>query len=697
MASRVGRVPAWAWLTAIVVGSSLLRLWLVRGMVAPFVFVDELIYSELAKSLADGGGYAIREVPTSGYSLVYPALIAPAWALFDDGVTAYNAAKSINAVVMSLAAVPTYLLAVRVARPPAALVAAVIAVAVPSMAYTATITTESLFYPLALCVALALVRYLETASWRRLLVLLGALAVAFATRSQALAFVPVLLTAPLALALIHGRGALRRYSAMYAVIGGGGILVLVVQAVRGLSPFDLLGAYSTVGESDYDVGQVLRFWLWHVEELTLYVAIVPLVALGVLAARARSLPPRVQEHVAVTVAFFVWSTLSVAMFASRFASDRIQDRYLFFLTPLLVVALVAWVELGAIRPRVIAVLVGAIALASTLVFPYTRFIGEPAKSDTVGLLPLWAANEHLVGGSYAATVAIGGAVMLGLFLLVPARYALSVPLAVLVVFALLSRPVWTSDKGFELAGKGALFQGIRSAPRTWIDGAVPTGEEVVALWTGAADRFTINESEFFNRAVGRVFYTDAPTPGGVGEEQLRRGEDGVYHDPAGRPVAASYALLDSTVEPDGVVVARDEALGIALWRLRSPLMNKVAVDGLYPGGTWSGPDVKWTRVRCEPGTLTVRLHSDPNLFSGSQTVSATSATSRSDPTVAQVSFPVTAERALLKTRVAPDADGVCTVRFRVEPTANPSETVPGSIDDRVLGAHFDAFTYVPTK
>jgi hypothetical protein len=65
--------------------------------------------------------------------------------------------------------------------------------------------------------------------------------------------------------------------------------------------------------------------------------------------------------------------------------------------------------------------------------------------------------------------------------------------------------------------------------------------------------------------------------------------------------------------------------------------------------------------------------------------------------VSQVSFPVTAERAFLKTRVAPDADGVCTVRFRVEPTANPSETVPGSIDDRVLGAHFDAFSYAASR
>ena len=83
-------------------------------MVAPFVFVDEAIYTELARSLADTGGYAVRELPVSGYSLLYPALIAPAYLLFDSLVDAYTAAKVTNAIVMSLAAVPAYLLARRV-------------------------------------------------------------------------------------------------------------------------------------------------------------------------------------------------------------------------------------------------------------------------------------------------------------------------------------------------------------------------------------------------------------------------------------------------------------------------------------------------------------------------------------------------------------------------------------------------------
>ena len=202
-----------------------------------------------------------------------------------------------------------------------------------------------------------------------------------------------------------------------------------VQLARGRAISDLLGAYSIVGEGGYDVDQALRFWLWHVEELALYVGIVPIVALVVLLARAGKLPARLDEHLAATIALVVTSTLVVATFASRFAPDRIQDRYLFFLTPLLVVALLAWVELGAPRSR-LALGVGAlVAIGLVVAFPYVRFIGEPAKSDTLGLLPLWSVNEHLLGDSYRLTVLVGAALLVGLMVLVPARLAVAVPVA----------------------------------------------------------------------------------------------------------------------------------------------------------------------------------------------------------------------------------------------------------------------------
>ena len=43
MGRALARVPTWAWLTTIVVVSAAFRATLARGIVAPFIFVDEII------------------------------------------------------------------------------------------------------------------------------------------------------------------------------------------------------------------------------------------------------------------------------------------------------------------------------------------------------------------------------------------------------------------------------------------------------------------------------------------------------------------------------------------------------------------------------------------------------------------------------------------------------------------------------
>ena len=112
--SLVRAVPVWAWLTAIVAVSALARFVLALRVEAPWIMVDELIYSELARGLADGDGWSIRGVATNAYGFVYPLLLAPAYALFDSLPQAYAAVKAINSVVISLAALPAYFLARRV-------------------------------------------------------------------------------------------------------------------------------------------------------------------------------------------------------------------------------------------------------------------------------------------------------------------------------------------------------------------------------------------------------------------------------------------------------------------------------------------------------------------------------------------------------------------------------------------------------
>src|SRR5260370_25259687 len=122
-------VPVWAWLAGIVVVSAAVRFVLARRVVAPGIMVDELIYTDLARSFASTGHFLVRGEATAAYGFVYPLLIAPAFRAFDSMPVAYEAAKAINSVLMSLAAVPAYFLARRVLRPPLALVAAALTLA----------------------------------------------------------------------------------------------------------------------------------------------------------------------------------------------------------------------------------------------------------------------------------------------------------------------------------------------------------------------------------------------------------------------------------------------------------------------------------------------------------------------------------------------------------------------------------------
>src|SRR4029079_17941514 len=175
-----------------------------------------LVYSELAKSFAASGHFEIRGMSAGGsYGFVYPLLISAVYRLFDSVPDAYAAAKAVNSVVMSLAALPAYLLARRVLNRPFALAAAALARARPSALHTQRLMTENAFYPVFLCVALVLVRMLERPTRANQLGALALCALAYGTRQQALALFPAVLTAPL---LLGWRG-LGRFRTLYLATG----------------------------------------------------------------------------------------------------------------------------------------------------------------------------------------------------------------------------------------------------------------------------------------------------------------------------------------------------------------------------------------------------------------------------------------------------------------------------------------------
>ena len=684
----LARVPPSVWLAVVVVVSALFRLQLSRNSPAPWIFADELIYAELAKSLASGGELLVRDTPTAGYGVLYPLLISPAWALFDSVPDAYAAAKAINAVLISLAAVPAYALARRLVGQGAALAAAVLAVALPSLAYSGTIMTENAFYPLFLVVVLSLVLVLERPTVGRQLVLAALLGLAFLTRPQAVALAAAALTAPLLQGLLGGRvrAAVAAQRLLYVVAGALLLLVPAVQLGRGESLTSLLGAYSPVGEAGYEAGAVARYLLYHVAELDLYLGIAPAAAAALLVVCARGKEVRLDAFLAASIASSVWLLLLVSTFASKF-SDRVLERNVFYLVPLVLIALLAWIERDAPRPPRAAAVAAVVAGALPGALPFARLIDAQAIGDTLMLLPLWRLEDYgLEPGELAAVVVPVSIALAALLLLLPRRLTPALPVLVLVYFLVALVPI---EQRFERVSRAALSSGISNDRLDWIDRAVPAGSEVAVLWAREGDVYHVWLNEFFNRSVGTVYSIAGPLPGGFARTDLEVDlQAGILRGSDGLPVQPRFLLVDGSFTPAGRVVARDEEQELTLYELDGPLRSAASVTGLYPSDTWSGPEVTYTRRDCRGGILHVHLRSDPSLFTEPQTVVATV----EGREAGRVTFEPS-EEVDLAVPLTP-REGTCVVEFSVSPTGVPAELTLGSNPDtRVLGVHFDRFDY----
>jgi hypothetical protein len=652
-----------------------------RRVVAPWIMVDELIYSELAKSFAQSGHFLIRDVHAGAYGVVYPLLIAPAWRVFNSVPDAYAAAKTIGSVLMSLTAIPVYFLARRVLLPIPSLFAALLAVAVPSLMYTGTLMTETVFYPLFACVALALVLALERPTIQRQVVLIGLCVLAFLTRSQAIVLIPAVATAPLLLAWLDRRRLrmLADFRVLYGVLAAGVVGVLAVQLARGHSPYDVLGSYSVTGHATYRPDQVLKWVLYHVAELDLYLGIVPFAALVLLTLVGRSLDRPLRVFLAAALPLTAWLLLEVGAFASAL-SPRIQERNLFYVAPLFLIALLAWIERGMPRPPRAAAIAAVLAAALPGALPYHRLIDVPAESDTLALLPLWWLQETIVGMDTIAVVVVAVAAAIALlFLSISPRYALVLPAVVLLWFAFATERIERFDHGFPKASIGALYQGITAPRRDWVDAAVGRNADVAFVFSGKDATHhpdTLWENEFYNRSIGPVYDLRQPSMGGLPETHVTQRADGVLLAD-GKPVRHAYVLSEEGVPLAGAVVARDDLKGMALRRTHGFVRIGYRVQGLYPNDTWSGKRVTYTRLRCAGGAVTAHMARDPNLVRGPQTVRASGRS---------VTFG-SGDEASLTVPLRP-LNGVCRAVFTVTPTA-----VPGPADPRVLGVHFLEFRY----
>jgi hypothetical protein len=591
-----------------------------RRIEAPWIMGDELTYSEHAKSFADSGEFLFREEPAR-YLSIYPALISPAW-LADSVETAYSLAKAINVVLMVSAAIPLYLWARRLVTPGFALLAVVLMLVMPSFVYTGNVMTESAFLPAFLLATFAVALVLERPTALRQLGAMAAIALAVLLRLQAFVFLLIVPTAVVLKALLDVRAdgqpirprplvqLLKPFAP--AALAGGAVLVAYVlySTTRGEGLDWALAAYKEIPHADYSAAEILRWTLTHLGELSLSVGVLPVSALVVLLAlawqRASSFTPAQRAFLAVTAAAGLWMVLQVATFASEH-SLRIEERNMFYLAPLLFLALVLWLARGLPRPRrttAVAVLLPTALLVS---IPLESLFNVSVRNDTFGLVPFFRLNDLLSGGVHdVRIVLVVGALGAGLMFAALPRWlmALAIPAGV-AAFLLLS--AYSVSGGAKVQSHAKRIAYALGPDPNWIDDSIGPDGNAAFLFTPemGADPDVVAQAEFWNRSVRDVYDFGAPAFVFPGDDVAANPTTGIIAGADGRPLSsAPYAVIDAArVGLAGDLISRSGPLG--LFRLDGPARITSRSEGIY-ADRWSGPDASYSQY-WNPGNTPGRI------------------------------------------------------------------------------------------
>jgi hypothetical protein len=578
----LARVPVVVGLTGIVTVGAGLRILLVRAETEPKVFGDEVIYTDLAKNIALHGRPLLRGHLELGYSILYPLFLSPAYRLASDGAAAFAAAKMMNAVVMALTAVPTYVLARRVLSQGWSLGVAALVVLEPWMAYASFTMTESLFLPSFTAFALALVWMLERPTASRQLLVLITLALLVGIRPQALVLTGSIVAAIAVKGLLAGSvGTIAREHIVLlagialALLAGSIALIAGVSLPAGSARPLLTLAYSPLG--------LAKWTLWNlaVYELALGViglAAFPLALRGLL---RRSSSDRDRSLGIAALTLTTGLLLSVtALSASRFGLGILHERNLFYATPLVLVCLAHWLAHGLARPKVLAVALalGAIAVPATLPEHVVKITNNVDSPTAAWLYQLKNQVPNVPMRGWTVGIAVVGAVALLLM-----RRAVVPILATVLSFVALTGPLDYS---------GALTP-EQDSSLAWVDRALPDGATATLIHLGLsrpdqpctrdaenAQRTLVVWTEFFNAKVDEVAHMSEPAPDNVPSPKLTIAPGGIVHK-NGRPFTPDYAILDSRQPIVGRRLARFDlaSLGsawqggasLSAWRVSPPL------------------------------------------------------------------------------------------------------------------------------
>lgn len=596
------------WIAVLVLVSTVARFAAAQAFTTPWIAPDEMVYGVIGETLWSDGTLTVRGLATPYYSLLTPALVGAPLAVFglEDGI---QWARLLQAVAMSLVAVPTYLWARRIASPPWAVAAAAIVLTAPAFHYAGFLMTEPLTLTTVTVSLLAMAQALERPSTWRYGVFLGWATAAAAVRLQALVLLPAFLLAALIdAAAARDRSRLRPLVRLGALAVAVSVLAASVVVLTGgeLSSRRLLGAYTPIGEETGVVSDRLGEIAWHLLDLGILglgVAALATAALAGSVLSARERDPALRAYVSVTLGYVTFLVVQVGMFSAVFVG-HVAERYLLSAVPLLAIGLCAWIARGAPRATRVVVPVWLALVAGAAFVPLTQLVAPRTLVNTPTPAPLAALDSTAAMRAVLVAVAIGA----GLFvLLVPRRLAWTGAVAVGCGLALIS-----IDSGRRVADASERENrvAIGSAPPSWIDGAGLDDVTLLAtadrLWTGTA------RTIFWNRAIDEVVrVVPAKTPFPPVSPSVELAEDGHLRDAAETPLNRQVVVAPTTMTLAGEKLVErpagdSETYGLAAWRTDGPVRILTSIDGFFPNGDF-GRVAHVTVYACGQGELAITI------------------------------------------------------------------------------------------
>ena len=356
-----------------------------------------------------------------------------------------------------------------------------------------------------------------------------------------------------------------------------GMLAFGAKLESGAAASSSFGSYAVLWRG-YDPLDVGRWFVYHLGDFAVYLAIVPVavapIVLWALARDGRAGSRPAGAFVALFAAANVTGLLVVAAFASSpWGFDRLHDRYGFYLLPLWLIGLVVWLDSGLPRPLIESTIgvVGALALA--LILPFGQLANEAGIDTVPGAL--WERVEAELAGPGPAS----GRLALGIFVvgllaatfLLPRRVArVALPVAVAATFAGMSYFAWERMVG---APEDLVFAG--GLERAWIDERVAKDATVTKLYAdtpcgSALERHAIYLTEFFNSTVDRAAYVTGSTPDGLPIERVDVSSSGVLRTAQAKPLVADYVFTQPGIRLAGRRVAEGTAARLVLWHVGGP-------------------------------------------------------------------------------------------------------------------------------